>query len=174
MDVVTAVITAEGECQMTTSTTENEPTAQATAAAAAKPEAPNKAHAAARKPHVAPSRLRPTHAEKIFNPAWQNNLAAKAQVQAAKAGVETARAQIQAANAAVVAATAAVATAQLNLGFTRLLSPIDGIAGIAQQEYLDFNRRFPTQASRDAITFAAAAYNLVPMRNLLSPVVQSA
>jgi len=113
--------------------------------------------------------------------AVQNNLAAKAQVQAAKAGVETARAQIQAANAAVEAAKAAVSTAQLNLGFTRLISPIDGIAGMAQQqvgalvspsggpvttvstvdpikvyftiseqEYLDFNRRFPTQASRDA------------------------
>ena len=115
--------------------------------------------------------------------AVQNNLAAKAQVQAAKAGVETARAQIQAADAAVEAAKAAVSTAQLNLGFTRLISPIDGIAGMAQQqvgalvspaggpvttvstvdpikvyftvseqEYLDFNRRFPTQASRDAET----------------------
>jgi len=39
---------------MTTSTTENEPAAQATAAAARKPEAPNKAHATARKPHLAP------------------------------------------------------------------------------------------------------------------------
>jgi len=113
--------------------------------------------------------------------ATQNNLAAKAQVQAAKAGVETARAQIEAATATVAAAKAAVSTAQLNLGFTRLISPIDGIAGMAQQqvgalvspasgavttvstvdpikayftvseqEYLDFNRRFPTQASRDA------------------------
>ena len=61
--------------------------------------------------------------------ATQNNLAAKAQVQAAKAQVETAKAQIQAANAAVQAATAAVETAKLNLGFTRLTSPIDGIAG---------------------------------------------
>src|SRR5579864_7015501 len=115
--------------------------------------------------------------------ATQGNLAAKAQVQAAKAGVETAKAQIQAANAAVEAAKAAVATARLNLGFTELISPIDGIAGLAQQqvgalvspasgavttvstvdpikvyftvseqEYLDFNRRFPTQASRDAET----------------------
>ena len=115
--------------------------------------------------------------------ATQSNLAAKAQVQAATAGVETAKAQIQAAKAAVEAAKAAVATAQLNLGFTQLISPIDGIAGQAQQqvgalvspasgpvttvstldpvkvyftvseqEYLDFNRRFPTQASRDAET----------------------
>src|SRR5262249_625900 len=113
--------------------------------------------------------------------ATQGNLAAKAQVQAARAGVETARAHIQAANAAVQAAAAAVETARVNLGFTRLTAPIDGIAGVAQlqvgalvspssgtittvstldpikvyftvseSQYLDFNRRFPTQASRDA------------------------
>ena len=66
--------------------------------------------------------------------ARQNNLAAKAQVQAAKAQVETARAQIQAATAGVEAAQAAVETATLSLGFTRLVSPIDGIAGMAQQQ----------------------------------------
>jgi membrane fusion protein (multidrug efflux system) len=48
--------------------------------------------------------------------------------------VETAHAQIQAANATIQAAKAGVDTAQLNLGFTRLTSPIDGIAGIAQQQ----------------------------------------
>jgi hypothetical protein len=41
---------------MTTSTTENEQTAQATAAAGEKPEPPNKAHLGARKPRVAPSK----------------------------------------------------------------------------------------------------------------------
>ena len=113
--------------------------------------------------------------------ATQNNLAAKAQVQSAKAQVETAQAQIQAANATVQAAKAMVETAQLNLGFTRLTSPIDGIAGIAQQqvgalaspaggivttvstvdpikanftvserEYLDFHRRYSTEASVEA------------------------
>jgi RND family efflux transporter MFP subunit len=46
---------------------------------------------------------------------------------AAKAGVE-------AANAAIVAAKAAVATAELNLGFTSIRSPIDGIAGLAQAQ----------------------------------------
>jgi membrane fusion protein (multidrug efflux system) len=66
--------------------------------------------------------------------ATQNNLAAKAQIQAAKAAVETAKAQIQAANATVEATRATVETAQLNLGFTRLTSPIDGVAGIAQQQ----------------------------------------
>ncbi len=66
--------------------------------------------------------------------ATQNNVAARAQVQAAKAQIETARAQIQAANAAVQAVTATVETARLNLSFTRLTSPIDGLAGMAQQQ----------------------------------------
>jgi len=66
--------------------------------------------------------------------ATQNNVAAKAQVQAAKAAIETARAQIQGATAAVQAAAAAVATAELNLSFTRLTSPIEGLAGVAQQQ----------------------------------------
>jgi len=64
--------------------------------------------------------------------ATQNNLSAKAQVEAAKAKIETAKAQIQASNAAVEAAHAALDTARVNLDFTRLTSPIDGIAGIAQ------------------------------------------
>jgi membrane fusion protein (multidrug efflux system) len=67
-----------------------------------------------------------------FDNARQNNLSAKAQVEAAKAQTETAKAQIQAANAAVEAAKAALETARLNLDFTRLMSPIDGIAGVAQ------------------------------------------
>jgi RND family efflux transporter MFP subunit len=62
----------------------------------------------------------------------QNNMAAKAQLQAAKAQVETDRAQITAAAAAVQSAMAAVETARINLGFTRLTAPIDGIPGIAQ------------------------------------------
>jgi membrane fusion protein (multidrug efflux system) len=66
--------------------------------------------------------------------ATQNNVGAKAQVQAAKAQIETARAQIQAASATVQAATATVETAKLNLGFTRLTSPIDGLVGQAQQQ----------------------------------------
>jgi RND family efflux transporter MFP subunit len=64
--------------------------------------------------------------------ATQYNMAAKAQVQAARAQVETARAQITATEAAVQSAKAAVETAQINLGFTHLTSPIDGIPGIAQ------------------------------------------
>ncbi len=66
--------------------------------------------------------------------AVQSNHAAKAQVEAARAGVETAKAAIVAARAAVEAARAAVAKAELDLGFTRITSPIDGIAGIAQAQ----------------------------------------
>jgi RND family efflux transporter MFP subunit len=97
--------------------------------------------------------------------AVQNNLAAKATV-------ETARAQIQ-------TDKAAVETAQINLDFTRLVAPIDGIVGQAQlqvgalvnpasapvtsvstvdpikvyftvseQEYLAWNKRFPTETTR--------------------------
>ena len=64
--------------------------------------------------------------------ARQNNLSAKAQVDAARAQIETSKAQIEAAEAAVQAAKAALETANVNLGFTRLTSPIDGIAGTAQ------------------------------------------
>src|SRR5271170_1540194 len=99
--------------------------------------------------------------------AIQNNLAAQATVATAKAQIQSAQ--------------AAVETAQLNLGFTRLVAPISGIAGVAQlqvgalvntssaavttvstvdpikvyftvseSEYLDFNRRFPTESDRQA------------------------
>jgi len=69
--------------------------------------------------------------------AVQNNLAAKAQVAAAKAGIEVAKAAIVAAKAVVEAAKAAVATATLNLGFTTIQSPIEGIAGIAAAQVGD-------------------------------------
>jgi RND family efflux transporter MFP subunit len=93
---------------------------------------------------------------------------------AAKATVATAQAQIK-------SAEAAVETTQINLDFTRLVAPIDGIAGQAQlqvgalvnpgsgpvtsvstvdpikvyftvseREYLEWNRRFPTEISRQA------------------------
>src|SRR5262249_9893274 len=83
-----------------------------------------------------------------YDNAIQANVVAKAQVEAAKAGVETARAQLRAANAQIGTAKAATQTAkgqienaraavrnaQLNLGFTRIVSPIDGIAGLAQAQ----------------------------------------
>lgn len=55
--------------------------------------------------------------------AVQSNLAAKAQVQAARAAIE--------------AAKAAVDTAQLNLGFTKITSPVDGVAAIATAQLGD-------------------------------------
>jgi RND family efflux transporter MFP subunit len=66
--------------------------------------------------------------------AVQANLAAKAQVKASRAGVETANAAIIAAKATITAAEASEKTAQLNLGFTKITSPIDGIAGLAQAQ----------------------------------------
>jgi membrane fusion protein (multidrug efflux system) len=70
--------------------------------------------------------------EQDLDNSTQNNMAAKAQLQAARAQVETDKAQIIAETAAVQAATASVETARINLGFTRLTAPIDGIPGIAQ------------------------------------------
>jgi membrane fusion protein (multidrug efflux system) len=65
-----------------------------------------------------------------FDDTNQTNLANKAQIQAAAAAIAAAKAQIQ-------ANQAAVETANINLGFTRLVSPIDGIAGIAQAQVGD-------------------------------------
>jgi membrane fusion protein, multidrug efflux system len=83
-----------------------------------------------------------------YDNAAQANIVAKAQVKAAEASIETARAGVRAANAQVGTAKAAVAaaqgqienasaairTAELNLSFTRIISPIDGIAGLAQAQ----------------------------------------
>ncbi|MGO9242345.1 MAG: efflux RND transporter periplasmic adaptor subunit [Bryobacteraceae bacterium] len=49
----------------------------------------------------------------------------------ARAAVESARAAIAAGQAGVAAGKAAVYTAEVNLGFTRVAAPINGIAGIA-------------------------------------------
>jgi membrane fusion protein (multidrug efflux system) len=65
-----------------------------------------------------------------FDNASQTNFANKAQVQAAKAAIAAAKAQIQASHATVE-------TASINLGFTRLASPIDGIVGISQAQVGD-------------------------------------
>src|SRR5713226_5609096 len=98
--------------------------------------------------------------------AIQNNMAAKATVATAEAQIKTAE--------------AAVETAKINVDFTRLVAPIDGIAGQAQlqvgalvnpssgpvtsvstvdpikvyftvseTEYLDWNKRFPTDNTRE-------------------------
>ncbi|HTC61386.1 MAG TPA: efflux RND transporter periplasmic adaptor subunit [Candidatus Saccharimonadales bacterium] len=99
--------------------------------------------------------------------AVQTNVAAKATVLNSKAAIQ--------------AAEAAVEGAQINLDFTRLIAPIDGIAGqsqlqvgalvntsssavttvstvdpikvfftVSEQEYLAFNRQYPTEEIREA------------------------
>jgi membrane fusion protein (multidrug efflux system) len=65
-----------------------------------------------------------------FDNATQTDLANRAQVKAAEAAIAAARAQIK-------ASEAAVETAAINLSFTRVISPIDGIAGIAQAQVGD-------------------------------------
>jgi membrane fusion protein (multidrug efflux system) len=60
----------------------------------------------------------------------QTNRANKAQVEAAKAAIVAAKAQIEANQATVEAAA-------INLNFTTIISPIDGIAGLAQAQVGD-------------------------------------
>ncbi len=61
--------------------------------------------------------------QQALDNAVQTNLAAQAAVRAAKAQIEAAKAQVEA--------------AQLNLGFTKIVSLIDGIAGVAQAQIGD-------------------------------------
>jgi RND family efflux transporter MFP subunit len=65
-----------------------------------------------------------------FDNVTQTNLANKAQVKAAEAAIASAHAQIH-------ASQAAVETAGINLNFTSITSPIDGIAGVAQAQVGD-------------------------------------
>ena len=65
-----------------------------------------------------------------FDNATQTDLANKAQVKAAEAAIAAAKAQIK-------ASEATVETASINLSFTRIVAPIDGIAGIAQAQVGD-------------------------------------
>jgi membrane fusion protein (multidrug efflux system) len=65
-----------------------------------------------------------------FDNATQTDLANKAQMKAAEAAIASAKAQIK-------AGEAAVETAAINLNFTRIVSPIDGVAGIAQAQVGD-------------------------------------
>jgi len=94
----------------------------------------NQAKAQADVERYAPlARERAITTEQLDN-AIQANRAAIAAVKASSAGVETAKAAIAAAKASVTSFEAAVHTAELNLGFTKITSPIDGIAGIAQAQ----------------------------------------
>ena len=99
------------------------------------------------------NRYRPLIEEKAvtqqeYDNAVQANVVSKAQVESAQAGIEAARAQLAHAKAQVSTAKAGVSTAKgqlenakatvntavLNLGFTRIIAPIDGIVGIAQAQ----------------------------------------
>jgi membrane fusion protein (multidrug efflux system) len=57
-----------------------------------------------------------------------------AAVSAAQAAVSVTRASIVAVQASASAAQAAVERARLNLGFTKIMSPVDGVAGIAKAQ----------------------------------------
>jgi membrane fusion protein (multidrug efflux system) len=72
--------------------------------------------------------------KKDLDDAVGTELSTRSGVEAAKAGVASAEANIIAAEAQVLGAQAAVEKAQLNLSFTRITSPINGIAGIAKAQ----------------------------------------
>ncbi len=89
--------------------------------------------------------------QQLLDNAVQSNVANEATVQAeranldktrvaverAQAGVDKARAEVAAADAAIVQARAALDEAQLNLDWTRVLSPITGVAGIKKADIGD-------------------------------------
>ena len=72
--------------------------------------------------------------KKDLDDAIGHELSTRSGVEAAKAGVASAEANIIAAEAQVLGSQATVEKAQLNLSFTRITSPIDGIAGIAKAQ----------------------------------------
>ena len=102
-----------------------------------------------------------------FDDANQTNLANKAQVGAAKAAIASAKAQIQ-------ASQAAVETASINLGYTRIVAPIDGIAGVAQAQVGDLvsasSATLTTISTVDPIRdyFSVSEQEYLALRNHLS------
>jgi membrane fusion protein, multidrug efflux system len=72
--------------------------------------------------------------QKDLDDAVGAELSGRSAVDAANAAVGAAQANIVAAEAQVLASQAAVDKAQLNLGFTKITSPIDGLAGIAKAQ----------------------------------------
>ena len=102
-----------------------------------------------------------------FDNAKQTNLANQAQVQAAKAAIGSAKAQIQ-------ASQAALETASINLGYTRIISPIDGIAGVAQAQVGDLvsasTGSLTTISTLDPIRdyFSVSEQEYLALRNHLS------
>jgi membrane fusion protein (multidrug efflux system) len=72
--------------------------------------------------------------QKDLDDAIGMELSSRSAVEAAKAGVGVAEANIVATEAQVLGAQAAVEKAQLNLSFTKITSPIEGIAGMAKAQ----------------------------------------
>jgi membrane fusion protein (multidrug efflux system) len=72
--------------------------------------------------------------QKDLDDAIGMELSTRSSVDAAKAGIGVAQANIVAAEAEVVGAQAALEKAQLNLSFTKIISPIEGVAGIAKAQ----------------------------------------
>lgn len=72
--------------------------------------------------------------KKDLDDAIGRELSTRSEVDAAKAGVNVAEANIVAAKAQVLASKASIEKAQLNLDFTKVTSPIVGIAGIAKAQ----------------------------------------
>ena len=72
--------------------------------------------------------------QKDLDDAVGAELSGRSAVDAANAAVGAAQANIVAAEAQVLASQAAVDKAQLNLGFTKITSPINGLAGIAKAQ----------------------------------------
>ncbi len=72
--------------------------------------------------------------QKDLDDAIGGEQSADAAVKAGRAGVNAAEAAVEAAQASTLAARAAVEKAKLDLSFTRISSPIHGIAGIAKAQ----------------------------------------
>ena len=70
--------------------------------------------------------------KRSWTPRCRAKLAAQASVESAQAAIESAQAAIESAQAEVKADEAAVERAELDLGWTKVTSLVDGIAGIAQ------------------------------------------
>jgi len=71
--------------------------------------------------------------------------AAKANVTAAEATIGVQRAAVAAARAAIAAARASTEKARVDLSFTKILSPVTGIAGIAKAQIGDLVARPPAR-----------------------------
>ena len=92
---------------------------------------------------------------------------ARANVERTQAGVDKARADMAAAQAAIVQSRAALDESQLNLGWTKVFSPIDGIAGIKKADIGDLvgaSTILTTVASIDPIY---VQFNLTEQQYLL-------